>query len=78
MKNGSAWRVVGVGMALLVAMVSYIIGGWRSDMERAQGERDKLTLRTQDQGERIAVLESRYEGIAEDLKEIKDILKERK
>ena len=76
MKNGSTWKVIAIFASLVFAMLSFILGGWRTDMARAQMERDTIALKLQGHEARVAVLETKFDSISDDLAEIKALLKE--
>ena len=77
MKNGSTWKVIAVGASLLFAMVSFILGGWRTDMANAATDQRALSESIELQGNRITALETRYETIDKALDRIEKALKER-
>ena len=77
MKNGNAWKTLGVSITVLLFVVGCILGGWRADMTNAQRERSDINTAVVTQGNRITALETRYENIDDSLVEIKTILKEK-
>ena len=67
MRNGSTWKVVSCGAALLFGLMMFILGGWRADMATAATERKETATEVVRHGERLATLEARYENISDAL-----------
>ena len=77
MKNGSTWKVISCAAVLLFGLVTFILGGWRTDMANAAIERQATAKSVGEQGNRITALETRYETIDRSLERIEKALKER-
>ena len=77
MKNGSTWKVISCAAVLLFGLVTFILGGWRTDMANAASERQAIGKSVGEQGNRITALETRYETIDKSLERIEKALKER-
>jgi len=74
MRNGSTWKVVSCGAALLFGLMMFILGGWRTDMATAATERKDISDRAVQQGERIATLEAELRSICAALCRIEEKL----
>ena len=84
MKNGSTWKVISCAAVLLFGLLTFILGGWRTDMANAASDRRAISAVVNDgnksvelQGNRITALETRYETIDKALDRIEGMLKER-
>ena len=76
MKNGATWKVISCAAVLLFGLVTFILGGWRTDMANAATDRQAISKTVGEQGNRITALETRYETIDKTLGRIEEILKE--
>jgi len=76
MKNGSTWKVISCAAVLLFGLVTFILGGWRTDMANAATDQRALGESVELQGNRITALETRYETIDKALDRIEKALKE--
>lgn len=77
MKNGNAAKIIGTAITILLVLVGYIFGGWRTDMANAQRNQTTVSETVQEQGNRITALETRYESIDKSLAGIERMLAEK-